>query len=116
MALSFSRNKNSLRRMKAGLSRLVGTIETMKENLNNQEEEYEYVWEYEEDDSTEELEEDELPEAVVADVRREEATVAAEQAQLAQWRSELEGILKAALRTHATKRPRSTRRHRPALA
>jgi S-DNA-T family DNA segregation ATPase FtsK/SpoIIIE len=94
MALSFSRNKNSLRRMKAGLSRLVGTIETMKENLNNQEEEYEYVWEYEEDDSTEELEEDELPEAVVADVRREEATVAAEQAQLAQWRSELESILK----------------------
>lgn len=80
--------------MKAGLSRLVGTIETMKENLNNQEEEYEYVWEYEEDDSTEELEEDELPEAVVADVRREEATVAAEQAQLAQWRSELESILK----------------------
>lgn len=80
--------------MKAGLSRLVGTIETMKENLNNQEEEYEYVWEYEDDDSTEELEEDELPEAVVADVRREEATVAAEQAQLAQWRSELEGILK----------------------
>ena len=94
MALSFSRNKNSLRRMKAGLSRLVGTIETMKENLNNQEEEYEYVWEYEDDDSTEELEDDELPEAVVADVRREEATVAAEQAQLAQWRSELEGILK----------------------
>jgi S-DNA-T family DNA segregation ATPase FtsK/SpoIIIE len=94
MALSFSRNKNSLRRMKAGLSRLVGTIETMKENLNNQEEEYEYVWEYEEDDSAEELEEDELPEAVVADVRREEATVAAEQAQLAQWRSELESILK----------------------
>jgi|TARA_B110000977_G_scaffold201724_1_gene298066 S-DNA-T family DNA segregation ATPase FtsK/SpoIIIE len=94
MALSFSRNKNSLRRMKAGLSRLVGTIETMKENLNNQEEEYEYVWEYEDDDSAEELEEDELPEAVVADVRREEATVAAEQAQLAQWRSELEGILK----------------------
>ncbi|MEZ7844018.1 MAG: DNA translocase FtsK [Opitutales bacterium] len=94
MALSFSRNKNSLRRMKAGLSRLVGTIETMKENLNNQEEEYEYVWEYEDDDSAEELEEDELPEAVVADVRREEATVAAEQAQLAQWRSELESILK----------------------
>jgi S-DNA-T family DNA segregation ATPase FtsK/SpoIIIE len=94
MALSFSRNKNSLRRMKAGLSRLVGTIETMKENLNNQEEEYEYVWEYEDDDSEEELEEDELPEAVVADVRREEATIAAEQIQLAQWRSELEGILK----------------------
>ena len=66
----------------------------MKENLNNQEEEYEYVWEYEDDDSAEELEEDELPEAVVADVRREEATVAAEQAQLAQWRSELESILK----------------------
>lgn len=80
--------------MKAGLSRLVGTVQTMKENLNNQEEEYEYVWEYEDDDSEEELEEDQLPEAVVADVRREEATVAAEQAQLAQWRSELEGILK----------------------
>lgn len=94
MALSFSRNKNSLRRMKAGLSRLVETIETMKENLNNQEEEYEYVWEYEDDDSEEALEEEELPEAVVADVRREEATVTAELAQLAQWRSELEGILK----------------------
>ena len=80
--------------MKAGLSRLVDTVQTMKENLNKQEEEYEYVWEYEDDDSAEELEEDELPEAVVADVRREEATVAAEQAQLAQWRSELEGILK----------------------
>tara|TARA_B110000208_G_scaffold1334_1_gene1776 strand:- start:12351 stop:14294 length:1944 start_codon:yes stop_codon:yes gene_type:complete len=94
MALSFSRNKNSLRRMKAGLSRLVDTVQTMKENLNSQEEEYEYVWEYEDDDSEEELEEDELPKEVVADVRREEATVAAEQAQLAQWRSELEGILK----------------------
>ncbi len=91
MTLSFSRNKNSLRRMKAGLSRLV---ETMKENLNNQEQEYEYVWEYEDDDSEEALEEEELPEAVVADVRREEATVTAELAQLAQWRSELEGILK----------------------
>tara|TARA_B110000093_G_scaffold59548_1_gene64450 strand:+ start:4556 stop:6499 length:1944 start_codon:yes stop_codon:yes gene_type:complete len=94
MALSFSRNKNSLRRMKAGLSRLVDTVQTMKENLNSQEEEYEYVWEYEDYDSEEELEEDELPKEVVADVRREEATVAAEQAQLAQWRSELEGILK----------------------
>lgn len=80
--------------MKAGLSRLVDTVQTMKENLNNQEEEYEYVWEYEDDDSEEELEDDELPEEVVADVRREEATVAAEQAQLAQWRSELEATLK----------------------
>ena len=80
--------------MKAGLSRLVDTVQTMKENLNSQEEEYEYVWEYEDYDSEEELEEDELPKEVVADVRREEATVAAEQAQLAQWRSELEGILK----------------------
>jgi hypothetical protein len=43
MTLPFSRNKNSLRRMKAGLNRLVSTIETMKENLNKQEEEYEYV-------------------------------------------------------------------------
>jgi S-DNA-T family DNA segregation ATPase FtsK/SpoIIIE len=94
MALSFSKNKSSLRRMKAGLSRLVDTVQTMKENLNNQEEEYEYVWEYEDDDSEEELEDDELPEEVVADVRREEATVAAEQAQLAQWRSELEATLK----------------------
>jgi S-DNA-T family DNA segregation ATPase FtsK/SpoIIIE len=94
MALSFSRNKNSLQRMKAGLSRLVDTVQTMKENLNSQEDEYEYVWEYEDDDSEEELEGDELPEEVVADVRREEATVAAEQAQLSQWRSELEGILK----------------------
>jgi S-DNA-T family DNA segregation ATPase FtsK/SpoIIIE len=94
MALSFSRNKSSLRRMKAGLSRLVDTVQTMKENLNKQEEEYEYVWEYEDDDSEEALEDDELPEAVVADVRREEASVAAEQEQLAQWRTELEATLK----------------------
>jgi S-DNA-T family DNA segregation ATPase FtsK/SpoIIIE len=94
MALSFSRNKNSLRRMKAGLSRLVDTVQTMKENLNSQEEEYEYVWEYEDDDSEEEIEDEELPEAVVADVRREEASIAAEQEELAQWRTELEAILK----------------------
>jgi S-DNA-T family DNA segregation ATPase FtsK/SpoIIIE len=82
--------------MKAGLSRLVDTIETMKENLNNQEEAYEYVWEYEEDDSEEALEEfeDDLPDEVVADVRREEASIAAEQAELAQWRNELEALLK----------------------
>ena len=80
--------------MKAGLSRLVDTVQTMKENLNKQEEEYEYVWEYEDDDSEEALEDDELPEAVVADVRREEASVAAEQEQLAQWRTELEATLK----------------------
>ena len=80
--------------MKAGLSRLVDTVQTMKENLNKQEEEYEYVWEYEDDDSEEALEDEELPEAVVADVRREEATVAAEQTQLAQWRTELEATLK----------------------
>ncbi len=83
--------------MKAGLSRLVDTVQTMKENLNNQEEEYEYVWEYEDDDSeatTGEEYEDELPEEVVADVRREEACIATEQAQLAQWRSELDALLK----------------------
>ncbi|WP_162027280.1 MULTISPECIES: DNA translocase FtsK [unclassified Lentimonas] len=96
MALSFSKNKSSLRRMKAGLSRLVDTVQTMKENLNNQEEEYEYVWEYEDDDSEEQDEdyEDDLPEEVVADVRREEACVATEQAQIAQWRSELDALLK----------------------
>ncbi|CAA6690147.1 Cell division protein FtsK [Lentimonas sp. CC19] len=82
--------------MKAGLSRLVDTVQTMKENLNNQEEEYEYVWEYEDDDSEEQDEdyEDDLPEEVVADVRREEACVATEQAQIAQWRSELDALLK----------------------
>ena len=93
MALSFSKNKSSLRRMKAGLSRLVDTVQTMKENLNNQEEEYEYVWEYE-DDESEASDEDELPEEVVADVRREEACVATEQAQIAEWRSELGALLK----------------------
>ena len=83
--------------MKAGLSRLVDTVQTMKENLNNQEEEYEYVWEYEDEDAEEENDEDyesELREEVVEDVRREEASVAAEQAQLAQWRSELDALLK----------------------
>ncbi len=83
--------------MKAGLSRLVDTVQTMKENLNNQEEEYEYVWEYEDEDTEEENDEDyesELREEVVEDVRREEASVVAEQAQLAQWRSELDALLK----------------------
>lgn len=95
MALPFSNNKSSLRRMKAGLSRLVHTIETMKENLNSTEEEYEYVWEYEDDDS-EALEDNEadLPDAIIADTRREEASITAEQAQLAEWRQQLDTLLK----------------------
>jgi S-DNA-T family DNA segregation ATPase FtsK/SpoIIIE len=94
MALPFSNNKSSLRRMKAGLSRLVERIETMTENLNSTEEEYEYVWEYEDDDS-QALQDSEadLPEAIVADTRREEASLAAEQAQLAEWREQLDTLL-----------------------
>ena len=95
MALPFSNNNRSLRRMKAGLSRLVDRIETMKENLHSTEEAYEYVWEYEDDDQAElQDSEADLPDAIVADTRREEADISAEQTQLAEWRAELDSLLK----------------------
>lgn len=80
------------------------TIEAMKESIIKPEEDYdEDVWEAAEEDSEEyadgeeevlEDEEDELPAEVISEAKREEATLAAEQAELAQWRDELALLLK----------------------
>ena len=84
--------------MKAGLGRLMHSIETMKESITKpEEEEYEEVWvEVDVDENGVEIDafEDELPEEVVTETRREECTLAAEQAELAQWRNELDALLK----------------------
>ncbi len=86
--------------MKAGINRLVDTIEAMKESVagNEEEEIIEYEWvEYEiEDDELEESEEgeDSLPETVVSEAEKEEAVLASENAELDSWRQELESLLK----------------------
>jgi S-DNA-T family DNA segregation ATPase FtsK/SpoIIIE len=84
--------------MKAGLNRLVDTIETMKESVArpDDEEEVEYEWvEYEVDENEELTEGDELvPEVIVNEAEKEEAVLAAEAAELALWRGELEALLK----------------------
>jgi S-DNA-T family DNA segregation ATPase FtsK/SpoIIIE len=122
MALPFSRKKSSLRLMKAGISRLVDTIEAMKESVtaaDEDEEEIEYEWvEYEVDDdhelaedeiladeapdsdevddnaSDEEVEEEELPSSIIDEAEKEQAAMAAEAAELASWRTELDALLK----------------------
>lgn len=84
--------------MKAGLNRLVNTIETMKESVAkaDDEEEVEYEWvEYEIDEDEELAEGDELiPEAVVNEAEKEEAEMAAETAELEEWRIQLVAQLK----------------------
>jgi len=84
--------------MKAGINRLVGTLEAMKESVagRDEEEEVDYEWvEYEtEDDEALEEGEDALPEAIVSEAEKEEAAMAAEAAELNTWRSELEALLK----------------------
>jgi S-DNA-T family DNA segregation ATPase FtsK/SpoIIIE len=98
MPLPFSRKKSSLRLMKAGINRLVGTLEAMKESVagTDEEEEVEYEWvEYEiEDDEAPEEGEDALPEAIVSEAEKEAAAMAAEAAELSAWRSELGALLK----------------------
>ncbi|WPJ94124.1 DNA translocase FtsK [Coraliomargarita algicola] len=125
MALPFSRKKSSLRLMKAGISRLVDTIEAMKESVagaDEEEEEIEYEWvEYEVDDNHvleddevlaedlvdsdeidedgadqtfEEDEDDALPDTIASEAEKEQAVMAAEAAELATWRTELDALLK----------------------
>jgi len=86
--------------MKAGLNRLVDTIETMKGSFTNADDEeddtVEYEWvEYEIDDDEELAEGDEfVPEAVIDEAEKEQAEQNAESAELAQWRGELDASLK----------------------
>jgi len=89
--------------MKAGINRLVDTIEAMKESVAGSEEvaeDIEYEWvEYEVDDDHEleegeEIEEDALPDTIVSEVEKEQAVMAAEAAELDAWRSELNALLK----------------------
>ena len=84
--------------MKAGINRLVGTLEAMKEGVAGAEEgeEIEYEWvEYEIEDD-EELEEgaEEIPETIVSEAEKEATAMAAEAAELDVWRSELSALLK----------------------
>jgi S-DNA-T family DNA segregation ATPase FtsK/SpoIIIE len=105
MPLPFSRKKSSLSLMKAGINRLVDTIDAMKESMAHpDDEEYEIVWEeveYEVDDEalepTSEAEADEegmLPEEVVTQAEQEEAIIAAETAEIAAWQEALDKTLK----------------------
>lgn len=98
MPLPFSRKKSSLGLMKAGINRLVDTIDAMKESMA-QPEEYEIVWEeveyeIEDDDELDPSEEGMLPEEVVNQAEQEEAIIAAETAEIAGWQQELDTQLK----------------------
>ncbi len=95
MSLNPLKKKSSLGRMKAGLKRFLDTVEDMREYIQGDEEEVvEYIYEeVDEDDPDYEEYDDELPEEIVADTRREEEALANEQAQLAQWRTQLEQML-----------------------
>lgn len=84
--------------MKAGINRLVDTIDAMKESMA-QPEEYEIVWEeveyeIEDDDELDPSEEGMLPEEVVNQAEQEEAIIAAETAEIAGWQQELDTQLK----------------------
>jgi S-DNA-T family DNA segregation ATPase FtsK/SpoIIIE len=101
MPLPFSKKKSSLRLMKAGIHRLVDTIEAMKESVSGEdEEEIEYEWvegevEEEAPEVGEENEEDEaLPEAIVSEAEKEQALLAAESEEIAAWQDELDKCLK----------------------
>lgn len=91
--------------MKAGINRLVDTIEAMKESVAGSgevEEAIEYEWvEYEVDDDHELEEgeedaddEDALPDSIVSEAEKEEAVIATEAAELDGWRKELAALLK----------------------
>ncbi|ADE55354.1 cell division protein FtsK/SpoIIIE [Coraliomargarita akajimensis DSM 45221] len=98
MSLKSPTKKSSLGRMKSGLKRFLNTVEEMREYIQGDDEELvEYVYEeveIDENDPEYDEIEDELPEAIVEDTRREEQRLASEQAQLIQWRTELEQLLK----------------------
>jgi S-DNA-T family DNA segregation ATPase FtsK/SpoIIIE len=104
MPLPFSRKKSSLSLMKAGINRLVDTIDAMKESMAQaDDEEYEIVWEeveYEVDEDELEAksesdaeQEGMLPEEVVNQAEQEESIIAAETAEIAEWQQALDRTL-----------------------
>jgi S-DNA-T family DNA segregation ATPase FtsK/SpoIIIE len=84
--------------MKAGINRLVNTIEAMKESVISQDEaeEWEEVeyYEDEEQEEGEDAEESATPGPIITEAEKEEAIMAAEAQAVAQWQTELDAILK----------------------
>ena len=98
MPLNPLTRKSSLHRMKSGLKRFLDNVEDMREYMYEEDRDDEY----EEEAVIEEREasataldsaSEDLPAEIVEDARREEAMLAGEQAQLDQWRSELQRLL-----------------------
>lgn len=87
--------------MKAGIHRLVDTIEAMKESVTgaNEQEAIEYEWIEHEVPDDHVLAEDEeceeaWPEEIVSEAEKEEASLASERAELEAWQQELNALLK----------------------
>ncbi len=87
--------------MKVGIKRFLNTVDEMRASIQGddyEDEEYEEYEEYDDEfeacDDTEEAEDEELPEEIVEDTRREEEALATEQAELNGWRQELGMLLK----------------------
>lgn len=85
------RKKSSLRRMKAGLNRL---IDTMKESVAGQDYDDEEWDDPELEHDADEQEDEPLPEAVISEAEKEAAVMAVEAAELEQWQAELDAHLK----------------------
>ena len=100
MPLPFAKKTNSLRLMKAGINRLVDTIEAMKENMAPIDEEEDEDWSEEllnnapsaELEAEDELE-DETPEAISNEALEEESRLAEENQTLETWKAQLTAIL-----------------------
>lgn len=84
--------------MKVGIKRFLNTVDEMRASIQGDEyedEEYEeYEDEFEASEYEEAAEDEELPEEIVEDTRREEEALATEQAELNGWRQELGMLLK----------------------
>jgi len=100
MPLPFAKKTNSLRLMKAGINRLVDTIEAMKENMAPIDEEEDEDWSEEllnnapsADLEAEDAYEDETPEAISNEALEEESRLAEENQTLETWKAQLTAIL-----------------------
>ena len=84
--------------MKVGIKRFLNTVDEMRASIQGEDYEDEDSEEIEDEFEAAEYEEvaedEELPEAIVEDTRREEEALAAEQAELNAWRQELGMLLK----------------------
>ena len=84
--------------MKVGIKRFLNTVDEMRASIQGEDYEYEdseeIEGEFEAAEYEEVAEDEELPEAIVEDTRREEEALAAEQAELNAWRQELGMLLK----------------------